>query len=1818
MRLAGGSSVLEGRVEVFHSGHWGTVCDDSWDNKDAAVVCRQLGHYGGQHFGGAHFGRGSGHIFLDDMNCSGTEARLVDCPRHHPWQGWHSNCNHGEDAGVRCSTSNRPPAFTTQAAQTVAQHKTAVVTLVAPDPESDPVTFAITGGADRALFALTGAQLAFLTAPDYGAPADANRDNIYEVTVEATDGREGHKDTLALKVSVVTAVAPGPARGDLRLVGGSSALEGRVELFHNGKWGTVCDDRWDNRDAAVVCRQLGYQGGQHFGGAHFGRGSGHIFLDDVNCSGTESRLIDCPLHPPWNDPFFPFGRNNCNHGEDAGVKCSTSNGPPAFTTQAAQSVVENTTAAVTLEAPDPDSDPVTFAITGGADRALFALDGAQLAFLTAPDYEAPADADGDNIYEVTVQVAEQGVVADTLALQVSVTDDNEVNDAPVFTTQAAHSVVENLSKTVTLAARDDDGDPVTFAIAGGADADDFALTGAQLALRAAPDYEAPTDANGDNIYEVTVEATDGQGGRDTLAVTMTVTNLEDERPPGSIRLVGGSSALEGRVELFHSGQWGTVCDDRWDNRDAAVVCRQLGYQGGQHFGGAHFGRGSGHIFLDDMNCSGTEARLVDCPFHNPWQTYGHTNCNHGEDAGVKCAAAEMPSGSAAVEPAVNGNTLTMTFARRLIPGPAPQGSAFSVQAAQSGGPVRAIAGTGQARIAGRTVTVRLARAVWPGDTATASYKRLQTDPRLRDFAGEEVVDFSDVPATNEIPAPAPSVLSVGIVQASAGSKTVRAEVRFSAPVKVESTVGAPTLALITDGTIRRASYESGSDTARIVFAYRMGETDGRPDAVRVAASGLKLNGGAIVAAAGGTPALLGFGSAPSVTEVVVADEADGRREAGDIVAVTLRFAEPVTVGGTPSVALSLGDVERRAAYAGGSGSETLSFGYKLVEADGEQSDVKVVKDSLSLGGGSIVSTGGGLAAALAHPGVERVQTPTPPSLSIADTQGPEGSALAFAVSLSPASAETVTVAYATADGTASGGADYTAASGTLTFAPGETAKTVEVAALADEAAESEETFTVALTNAQGATVADGEATGTVADVAPGTAPGLTAAFVGMPAEHNGKKLFSFELRFSEDFPGRLRYKLLRDEAFQVTNGRVRVAKRVAQRQNRRWTIKVRPASFEDVVITLPAATDCAAAGAVCTEAGRKLSATTTATVPGPVALSVADAKAREGVDPAVVFPVTLSRAVSHEVTVRYRTVDGTAKAGEDYAAASGRLVFAAGEIEKAVRVPVRDDAHDERRERFRLRLSNPQGARIADGVAVGTIVNNDPLQKMWLSRFGRTVAIQTIEALEGRFALASEASPRMTMTVAGQDLDLSRAGDGKALAETMTGLARAFGAPDAANDDDLFARRGFGGSGSEADASASARRLTGRELLHGSSFHFTTGAVSGPGGAMTGWGKVLSGESNGSSSGGLSFASETATGVLGMDWERDRLLVGVALSQSVETGSASFAPSGSSGGSRYDIEGSLSMVTPYMRLGSGERLSFWGAAGSGSGTMSLSQGAGWQTADIAMRLAAAGARAELLRPGGGLALALKTDAFFVRTESERVSTPGLGNLAAATGDASRVRAVLEGSRLFALAGGGALEPSLELGLRHDGGDAETGTGVEFGGGVSWTDPGSGLTLEAKARMLAAHSDRDYDEWGVSGAVRLSPGEGGRGLSFSLAPTLGAASSGSERLWGTRDARGLAPGTGSGAGAGGGFEAARGLRGELGYGVALSGNRFTGTPNLGFGLSDSTRDYRIGWRLTPAAPGGPGFEVGLDATRREAANDNGAAEHGVGFRLTARW
>ena len=613
--------------------------------------------------------------------------------------------------------------------------------------------------------------------------------------------------------------------------------------------------------------------------------------------------------------------------------------------------------------------------------------------------------------------------------------------------------------------------------------------------------------------------------------------------------------------------------------------------------------------------------------------------------------------------------------------------------------------------------------------------------------------------------------------------------------------------------------------------------------------------------------------------------------------------------------------------------------------------------------------------------------------------------------------------------------------------------------------------------------------------------------------------------------------------------------------------------------------------------------------------------AREGRDDAAVFTVRLDRPAARTVYVDYATADGAgrwagtmpARAGADYTATSGRLAFAPGEHFKFVRVPVLDDAIDEGMEHFLLRFSNPRGATLAAGhrETQGLIWNDDHLQAMWLSRFGRTVAGQVTDAISDR--LGSGLAPGAHATLAGQNVDLSQADDGKALTDVLTGLAQRFGArAPAANPqsfgDDPFARRGPSGA-------TTASAPTGRDLLLGSAFHVAPEREgSGPG--LAAWGRVAHGSFDGEhadDTGRTSVDGKVVTGVLGADADFGRLLAGVAVSLS--EGDGKFNSPGADVGSKGGIESTMTTVSPYARFRATDRISVWGLAGWGTGDMTIKFDDGAMApvrTDLSMQLGAVGARGELLTQGpeGGMDLALKADAFFVRTESEKAA-----NSVKTEADASRIRLVLEGGRTFAVGEGASVRPSLELGVRHDGGDAETGTGVELGGGVAYSDAASGLSVEAKARMLVAHADSDYREWGASATARLDPGERGRGLSFSLSPTIGAASSTTQRLWGAHDARGLAPGPGAGSR----FEAARGLTAEAGYGMALFGDRFTGTPNVGFGMSDGgARDYRIGWRLTSAVRGDPGFEVNLDATRRESAGRAAPPEHAVMLRSLIRW
>ena len=739
---------------------------------------------------------------------------------------------------------------------------------------------------------------------------------------------------------------------------------------------------------------------------------------------------------------------------------------------------------------------------------------------------------------------------------------------------------------------------------------------------------------------------------------------------------------------------------------------------------------------------------------------------------------------------------------------------------------------------------------------------------------------------------------------------------------------------------------------------------------------------------------------------------------------------------------------------------------------------------------------------------------------------------------------------------------------------------------------------------------------------------LTASFEGVPEAHGGpgSEAFTFQVRFSQE--PRVSYAVLRGESFAVTGGGVRRARRVDGRNDLR-EIHVEPEGWDDVRVTLAGGRACGTEGAICTADGKVLANTAVATVPGPLALSVADARVDEAPGAVLAFEVTLNRAASSAtVTVDYATADGTATAGADYTAASGTLTFDPGETAKTVDVPVLDDAHDDTEETLTLTLSNASGARIRDGEATGTILNSDAIPKAWLARFGRTVADHVVDAVAARLDGSSGGGSQVTL--GGQPIPLDGAGNGPssggadgndarqsaAAADTLAAFADRMSGDGAGTG-----RVGWGdGGGADGAMRADSRTLSERELLLGSSFVLSLGGAeaNGAGTAWTAWGRAAASRFDGEAD-GLVLDGDVTTFTFGADAARGRWLGGVALAHSTgeggyrdhdDTGDPSHPGRGSG-----TLESTLTSVHPYLRFEASERLSLWGVLGYGTGDLTLAVDAAgnrprqtWQT-DTEMRMAAAGARGVLLSAADhdGFELAARGDARLVRMFSDAATgADGAGRLSESESQTSRLRFILEGSHRMELAGGQALTPGLELGLRHDGGDAETGTGIELGAGVRYADPALGLTVEGKARGLVAHEDTDYREWGASASVRLDPGAAGRGLSLSLTPAWGADSGNAERLWGHADARGLA--------ANDGFEPAGRLDAEAGWGFGAFGGRGLATPFAGLALSEAgDRTWRSGVRWTL----GPDTAFGVEGTLREAANDD-AGEHGVLFKFTSRW
>jgi deleted-in-malignant-brain-tumors protein 1 len=531
IRLAGViSNPLKGRVEICYDGVWGTTCNNPWNSLNAMVVCRQLGHATlGAGVSGV-LGNGNGPILLHNVICSGSEYRLLDCSNQILTI---PTCSRA--AGVTCQPGCPEGEIRLVNETSYAEGRVEICL----NNEWGTVCGQTWGTSDanvvcRQLGFSSGAE-AFVGVRPFGEAL--GRIWLSNVLCNGSERALGDCTASFSGINNCTHAQDAGVRcqsgchdGDVRLVEGSSLLEGRVEICMSDAWGTVCDDGWGITDAAVVCRQLGLPaaGAIFTSSAHFGQGVGLIALSNVQCSGTESKLVECPS-----------GVISCSHNEDVGVRCQR--------------------------------------------RSDCVHGDVRLATVS-------------NSLQGRVEVCYDGVWGTVC------------NSG--WETVEARVVCRQLGYSTSGAAVDN--------------TNSFGSAAGPVLLR----YVA-CRGNEFKLLECGNTALDSSCSHSADAGVRCLPGCTERE----VRLVGGANYTEGRVEICLNDEWGTVCDQMWDDTDVRIVCRQLGLAtNGLAVYEAGFGEGTGRIWLDRVQCLGNERELMDCTASSS----GMNTCTHARDVGVRC------------------------------------------------------------------------------------------------------------------------------------------------------------------------------------------------------------------------------------------------------------------------------------------------------------------------------------------------------------------------------------------------------------------------------------------------------------------------------------------------------------------------------------------------------------------------------------------------------------------------------------------------------------------------------------------------------------------------------------------------------------------------------------------------------------------------------------------------------------------------------------------------------------------------------------------------------------------------------------------------------------------------------------------------------------------------------------------------------------------------------------------------------------------------------------------------------------------------------
>ena len=560
--------------------------------------------------------------------------------------------------------------------------------------------------------------------------------------------------------------------------------------------------------------------------------------------------------------------------------------------------------------------------------------------------------------------------------------------------------------------------------------------------------------------------------------------------------------------------------------------------------------------------------------------------------------------------------------------------------------------------------------------------------------------------------------------------------------------------------------------------------------------------------------------------------------------------------------------------------------------------------------------------------------------------------------------------------------------------------------------------------------------------------------------------------------------------------------------------------------------------------------------------------------------------------------------------------------------------------RFKVRAVNTVGAGAASPESA-SVTPAEPVESERLTRvnemlapeFVRAMVSSVVDAVRARFGRAASGSAETEEAQGSlESAALALAAQSEALEEGTITWREALGGVSFVQSLGANGAGGAGGVGG-AGGAGSLGGVSGAGGVSGVGSVGGVGGMSGAGGANglggasgggggagvvgapTVWGVADYRNLSGGGEAGLPWDGGVGGVHLGVDARVGADLVG-GLALSMSEGSVDYTDHSGGGAVRGTYEMSMTSVNPYGAWLPGDGSNLWLMLGYGTGEVEIDdEEAGVQAGDAEMMTAAVGGSVVLASRGDAAdgrssRLLAEVDAALARFDVE-----GNGDrLEGIEVDTRRLRLALRAeSRLEAGGSRGVLEPSVELGMRWDGGDGETGLGLELGGGLGYSVAGTGVRMDLSGRTLLTQRG-DVDEWGASGMVRAEPGPGGRGASFAMGLVWGEAGSGVARLWD----EGL-PGTGPVVGRRGPDDtdtsSAMRLEAEGGYGMTapgVGGGLLTPYAGLGLAGDGGERSYRLGTRLRHE----PASELVLEGSRRESGL--GSPDHAVTLGWRMRW